>query len=316
MNHSFVEMSNLLKSQGIKNHDFMLKTVNPELEGVDPHDPNLTYSQIEAVVVECSQNMWYFLRECVRIPENLARQDTPIIPMKIHQSTLAMLYCFEREIDTWVTHSRGTYHTWTSLMAALWAAIFKGSPVSLWNGSHSPVVRAIRNNLPQYMRFDRMIGPDGSLVHHDRGGSFNYLSIRSAEKAVHEAKYPSGTVQLVGDAEFLTFLPEYLDANPQLHRAKKDGFHHAQIFDSSINLKLAYDRPEILIFINSMPKWNSIYYDSNEYLHLSMLNQLQRVHIQFDFLELGFGGDWFDKMAMTMFNRDDKIKGELLLQRN
>ena len=40
-NTSFVEMSNYLKSIGIKNNRFMLTLLDPDLANIDPHDPNL-----------------------------------------------------------------------------------------------------------------------------------------------------------------------------------------------------------------------------------------------------------------------------------
>lgn len=67
-NESFVRLAGLYKSMGITNHSFVLALHNPELLGVDPYDNNLTTLQLHAIVKECKENPWYFLREIARGP--------------------------------------------------------------------------------------------------------------------------------------------------------------------------------------------------------------------------------------------------------
>ena len=67
-NASFVRYSGLLKTMGIDNHHWPLQLLNPELQGVDPRDPNLTLNQIAAIIQECKSNYIYFVREVMIIP--------------------------------------------------------------------------------------------------------------------------------------------------------------------------------------------------------------------------------------------------------
>ncbi len=41
-NTSFIKMHQYLKAIGIKNNKFMLALLDPDLAGIDPHDPNLS----------------------------------------------------------------------------------------------------------------------------------------------------------------------------------------------------------------------------------------------------------------------------------
>ena len=41
-NTSFLKMHQYLKAIGIKNNKFMLALLDPDLAGIDPHDPNLS----------------------------------------------------------------------------------------------------------------------------------------------------------------------------------------------------------------------------------------------------------------------------------
>lgn len=67
-NESFIRLASVYRSMGIKNHAFILALINPKLQGVDPHDPNLTIEQMMMVAVECKMNFWYYVREIARAP--------------------------------------------------------------------------------------------------------------------------------------------------------------------------------------------------------------------------------------------------------
>jgi hypothetical protein len=57
-NKSFLDMHHYLKSIGIKNNEFMLTLIDPDLDGIDPHDPNLNSYYTQKVLRECLCNYW------------------------------------------------------------------------------------------------------------------------------------------------------------------------------------------------------------------------------------------------------------------
>lgn len=67
-NDSAIRLSIVLKRLGIKNNYFFLALHQPELAKVDPYDPNLSAEMRTKILVECKLNVWYFLREVVRLP--------------------------------------------------------------------------------------------------------------------------------------------------------------------------------------------------------------------------------------------------------
>lgn len=88
-NKSFLDMHHYLKSIGIKNNEFMLTLIDPDLDGIDPHDPNLNAYYKQKVLRECICNYWYFIREVVRIPSSGGK------PMmyKLTRANLALNFC-------------------------------------------------------------------------------------------------------------------------------------------------------------------------------------------------------------------------------
>ena len=57
-NKSFLDMHHYLKSIGIKNNEFMLTLIDPDLDGIDPHDPNLNSYYKQKILRECLCNYW------------------------------------------------------------------------------------------------------------------------------------------------------------------------------------------------------------------------------------------------------------------
>ena len=57
-NKSFLDMHHYLKSIGVKNNEFMLTLIDPDLDGIDPHDPNLNAYYKQKVLRECLANYW------------------------------------------------------------------------------------------------------------------------------------------------------------------------------------------------------------------------------------------------------------------
>lgn len=69
-NKSFVKIAKILKSKGVKNNKFMLTLYDESLQGIDPYSRNLTTDQQLAIYRECCKNVWYYIREVVRIPQD------------------------------------------------------------------------------------------------------------------------------------------------------------------------------------------------------------------------------------------------------
>ncbi len=94
-NKSFVRQAAVYRMMGIKNHGFLLALINPELQGVDPHDPNLTLEQQMAIAIECKINPWYFFREVARAP---GMAGSPPIPLQANRANISLFWCFFNHI--------------------------------------------------------------------------------------------------------------------------------------------------------------------------------------------------------------------------
>lgn len=125
-NRSFLQVAKDLQTLGIKNYYFMLEIYDYSLVEVDPYacdkDGHTTLSrdQISRVMLECSRNPWYYLREICRIPD----QGGTSIPYKANRGNIAQAWCIWKGIDSWLCLPRQQGKTISALAFQTWMYLF------------------------------------------------------------------------------------------------------------------------------------------------------------------------------------------------
>lgn len=104
-NTSFLRQAEVYRRMGVKNCAFILTLMQPELKGVDPHDPNLTSAQKAMIGIECKYNPWYYFREVVRIPP--VAGPVPLV-FKANRGNIALIWSFFCSIDVALIQPRQT----------------------------------------------------------------------------------------------------------------------------------------------------------------------------------------------------------------
>ena len=104
-NKSFIRVAQIYKAMGVENHAFLLALHNPDLQGVDPFDPNLTLEQQYAIATEVSENPWYFFREVIRIPASGTLTGISFIA---NRANIAYLWCCFNHLTTMIIMPRQT----------------------------------------------------------------------------------------------------------------------------------------------------------------------------------------------------------------
>ena len=155
-NLSFIRMVFLLEKMGIKNNKFFLHLSQPELAKYDPH--NLTDPSMELrgrIAHECKTNIWYFLREVIRIT---ASGSDPI-PYQLSRANLALTWCFANSVNTFLTMPRQQGKSVGTIALDFWAAFFayKNAVIAMFAKDDKLVqenvkrMKDMRNNVPDYL---------------------------------------------------------------------------------------------------------------------------------------------------------------------
>lgn len=78
-NATFLRTAELFRTMGIKNYYFLLQLNNPLLKDIDPWDENLTDEIKMMVLQEAQENVWYILRELIKIDGRRFRANRAVI---------------------------------------------------------------------------------------------------------------------------------------------------------------------------------------------------------------------------------------------
>lgn len=104
-NTSFLEMADKYRQMGIDNYYFHLALLQPELQGVDPFDPDLSVEWMAKIRLEARYNPWYFFREIFCLPSQGSSDPDR---MRANRANLGVFWLYYNHVDTGVTHPRQT----------------------------------------------------------------------------------------------------------------------------------------------------------------------------------------------------------------
>lgn len=130
MNKSFLTVKTQLEKHGVKNTEFLTRTKNKLVEGLDPFDRNLTQEQKSLIIQECKENIWYFFREVVRIPFHDSKKYSMFV---LNLGTCAFIYCFSHKKNAWLRLPRQQFSTGTMICCDIWNELSNGVNLNLFN---------------------------------------------------------------------------------------------------------------------------------------------------------------------------------------
>lgn len=336
-NKSFLDMHHYLKSIGIKNNDFMLALLDPDLAGIDPHDPSLSIYYKQKILRECICNYWFFIRECVRIP-------TPggaPIPYQLNRANLAMNFLSMNSINLYLEIPRQLGKTTSIIIRYLYIYNFgtTNSKIAFLHkglsGSRDNLqdLKNIRDLLPEYLQLKERPGKDGKV---DRGkdntmqiiNPFNgnnimvFAGATTQARAANILRGKSLSMVWIDEFAFLNYNDViYLNGAPALNTAMKNaernGAPHGVVLTSTPGFlteeagKFAYAMKE-----DATP-FSETWYD----LTYAQLKQILDAnvrsnfcYIRFTYQELGMSEKWFHEISILMKNSWPDIRREILLE--
>ena len=310
-NTSFLRMAGVLKRMGIKNHLFMLALTQPELQGVDPHDPNLDQETILKITAEAKLNPWYFFREVVRIPT----QGDNSVMFRLDRANLATIWCFLNNLNVFLTMPRQIGKSVTAcainsyLMYVLGRNITvgmfaKGSGLQAENVSR---VKAIRNELPKYLwKSDRKYNSNNqeSITYFPHETKYiTFVASASKKQARSQGRGETTTVQHWDEFGYyenndLSYDTATSAADAAIDNSRKAGLPAGIIITTTAGYtntdfgKYAYNKKE-----SSLRFTERLYdvKDNAELLDIVMKgsNDTRMVYLEFSYKQLGKDEAWF-----------------------
>ena len=340
-NKSFLKVHEQLKELGIRNNEFFLLLLNPRLQGVDPHDPNITPELALMVIEECQLNFFYYLREVVRIPQ----QGAGVVPFELDRATLAAAYCFINDINFYLIKPRQTGKS-VGLCAFLsWAFKF-----GITNGGFAFYANKEKNSkanlkrmktyiglLPRYMANmgTQIYDSTGKLVRKTNnikryyepssGNTADVMNCAISEETAEElGRGDSHNFEFYDEAEFTTCIETTVQVsgmafNTASYNALKNGMHSCRMFATTPgDLSSEKKCGSALKIVEDSIVWDEKFYDtkpSDLKKYIVKKTNYRVVYIEYNYKQLGLGEAWFIRACSTVGNNIPKIRREILLQR-
>lgn len=342
-NISFIQTAVDLKRVGIKNNMFFLKLYDHGLAGIDPFDPNLSDEFVIRITTECLINPWYFLRECVRIPD----QGNPNgIPYLLNRATLASAWCFINGIDNYLVIPRQIGKTQSTISILDWAFLFgtTDSEFMFLNMQFDKSVENLqrlkdqRDLLPKYLQFKLVFDETGkavdatdnvkTLTNAQNGNKIvTKASATSVEKGEKIGRGSTQPIQYYDEFEFIDHIKTIMEAaGPAFvtasRNAKRNNAMYGRIFTSTPGDLDSRSGQQSLEIIENTYRWTEKFYDIaakdgvdtvRDIIYTNSANGI--VYIEYQYQQLGKDEAWFSEVCRVLNNNPLKIKREIFLKR-
>jgi len=320
-NLSFIKMAHLYKEMGIRNYDFILELNDPSLSGIDPRDEeNLTRDQKIRIYLECTKNVWYYLREVVRIPTGGG-----LVPFTVHRGNIAMIWAALKNISTFAVWPRQSFKTTSVCGLYSWMTYFgsRHNKISLVAYSldiaikNLAGVKEFRDNLPSYLHLhdektdiDNMKevyvrGLDNKIV--TRGGTMNPDSAKKAGRGL------STPIQWYDEISFIRFISDMYDSMVFAYSTvakiaeENQSFHH-RIMTTSAGFLDSEEGKWSYRFLQGACDFTENMYDMDDETLKSIIKSSSVtgfLDISFMYYDLGKDDNYIDEQKRLVANSDD-----------
>lgn len=312
-NKSFLEVHEQLKKLGVENNSFFLKLQNTELQGVDPYDPSLNADIKRLIIEECRNNIFYFMREVVRLPG----MGGDGMPFRLDKGSLAALYSFSIRQNFYLMKSRQLLTSGTIKALSTWVFMFGTQEgVSLYShkdhisSQNLTYIKKCCNLLPDYIRHNQFALPDTD--------NCQVLSIKTMNNPLNRGVW----VKVASDPT----------------EGKRNYIFCDEATPSDILSVTTITNPDTLYMFASIPVnkndyssdidvkedtciWNDSFYDLPVEVFINQIAEQSPkyhiVYIEYDYKQLEFGRDYFIKTCMSLGVSEetaDLICKEIMLQ--
>jgi hypothetical protein len=301
----------LFKHMGIKNHLFPLTLLNPELQGVDPFDPNLTIDQIVLIAAECKQNFWYYIREVARVPGMAGTRTSKFIA---NRGNMALYWLFFNHITTLLIQIRQTGKSFSAntLNVYLLNIGCTGTNINLLTKDDTlraetiEKVKEIRDLLPFYLnqktRHD-LNNTEQITVKSLNNAYKAHLPNKSPKMALNVGRGLTSPIFQFDEGAFLSnvgiSLPAALAAGTAARdNARRAGEPYGTMITTTAGKKDDRDGRYMYNLLMDSAVWTEGFYDADNLENLELIIRKNsrvdslRVNCTFNHRQLGYSDEW------------------------
>ena len=295
-NESFIKTVALFDKMELDNKDFCLTLLNKDLLGVDPYNPNLPDYVKEQIIIECKNNIWYFLREVVKVPTVGCNH----IPLPLNIANATAIWQSINSVDSYLLSPSRTYRGVTFTALALWFVKFRNQSVTIFNNTMQGAERIddlLKSmKVPDYI--DALSERDKLIIYPKDTGILdellqNDIQIFLDVNALHYLKYVSDRIE----TKYKKIKPIIMEEGTSCFRLYVYGGIHSYGFINDVHSNIEF-----------VPKMidneqDNGYINGRDGESVSLL--------RFDWRDMGLDEDWYNYNCKSLNNDPFAIAREL-----
>ena len=324
-NRSFVNLALKYKAAGIRNHAFILALINPELEFVDPHDPNLTLDQMNDIAIECQTNPWYFIREVAKAP---AMAGSDAVPVEANRGNIALWWSFFNHIFTILIQIRQTGKSFSTdlLMSLLLNIVCEDTQINLLTKDDDlrrKNIQRIKDIMEELPRYLQMKGKDDTnnteeITIKARGNTYStHVPQSSPKRALNMGRGLTSPIFHIDEPPFQPnisiALPAALAATgAAVDRAKMSGAPYGTILTTTAGKRDDKDGKYVYKILCDSAVWTEKFFDAQNQVELEKLVRRNsrtgkyQVNITLNHRQLGKSDEWLrEKLEAALGEGED-----------
>lgn len=344
-NKSFLRLAKLYNAMGIKNHLFPLALLNPDLQGVDPRNPDLTTEIKAEILKECKLNPFYLFREVLLIPGGTL--DDPL-RFEANRANMAYLWLYCNHVFTILEQPRQTGKSVVGDCTNIWTVGFASTDTRNYLLTKEETLRAnnlerlknIYYGLPSYLQLKKKsdIANTEEFNVSELGNKYvGLLPNKSPKLAQNVARgLSSPNFQIDEGAYFYNVqitLPAALPATTAAIKiAKRKGEPYCTTITTTSGKKDQIEGKYIYDLIRSSATFTEKFYDLNDATELEKIVRLNsrpdednpemegckrlgayRVHCCFNHRQLGYTDEWLIRTAESTLSKGEDFERDYLL---
>ena len=324
-NHSFKRMASLYQEMGIQNGLWPLSLLQPELQGVDPHYPDLPDELKVRIGLECRWNFWYYLREVVRIPPVAGPHP---IPYEANRGNLALSWSFLNNIDIALIQPRQTGKSVSTDCIMIWLLYIGASntTISMITKDHTirtknvERLKRIRDFLPKYLVNISSKDSDNQTDLTCKALENSYITGvgQTSESAANNlGRGLTSPVTHIDEGPFIRFigttLPVALSTGTAARlEAEKFGRPYGNIFTTTAGKKDDRDGRYMYDLIFGGAVWNELFLDAQDKSELRTLvkrncsGRKEIINATFSHRQLGKTDEWLYNAISNSAGSEEK----------
>lgn len=314
-NYSFIDVNEQLTILNVSNRWFFLNTINPIVKDLDPYSDKLTYDEIDAISDECEQNIWYFLRDIIRVKD----ADGNISKYRLDLTKLASIYCSINNISNHplALESQGTMESTACLI--LWEILFKKdykkiilNDIYEYGEKMYFLIKDISSLLPEYISRRLVFDDDNRKIHSD------------GIQKLFPSEYPITKRNITNiineNLDNISIYPNFenMEINTDLIRREELVKKSYTVLPSYIVSDNSKNKTDVNMFVKSSLRWDEVFLDLDidtlkSYLKRHSLTNF--IYIQYKYEELGFTKDYMREHNLSnpnfsRLNKPDIVEAE------